>query len=573
MLKCILSLKKRHITQYILITISLLVLSIVYVLIYNEYFNEKKLTIIQEQLEKTEKFKKISRESVDELITAQNNLNKYISEGNKNHLDSLLNSLDIITKNIEFLNSSELLQSVLKLELSESNKSKIEEFKISIDSIYKLEISPVSKIKNFQLKTFELKDTTQQKEVVIEYSIDSTAKDKFFHRFINAFKKNPDIKRDTVFIQTKYGLSLDTTKIKSDFDNIIQLINTHYLAELNKYQKFISKTHLKNNQFYQTYDNLIWVSVELMNIYENAIDMYNTELLNQYNEQNSKINSIRKYTTLGLILLIFIILVLLLHYTKKSFKYEIELNESNARIKEDLNFKSRLLGMLSHEVRSPLKIITIFIDKINQKTNDKRIKSYLDLISYTNNILLIQSNQILEYTKNQHSPVVLNEVAFELHDEINNILSIFTPFIASKGNTLESNVNILPNMIVLADRIKIHQLFSNILGNANKFTENGLITATVSTSIREDSILLKVRISDNGSGISKEDIEQIFEPYYRGVISDKIDNIGAGLGLSLCKEIVDAYNGNISVDSELNVGTTVHFELTLKQGNEVSISR
>src|SRR5690606_15205574 len=254
-----------------------------------------------------------------------------------------------------------------------------------------------------------------------------------------------------------------------------------------------------------------------------------------------------------------------LYYTNKSFKYESELNKSNKLIKEDLNFKNRLLGMLSHEIRSPLKIINIFINKINKKTNDDSVKSYLDLISYTNNVLLIQSNQILEYTKNQHSPIILSPVEFNLKNEIDNIIIIFTPFIESKGNILENDSDIDPGITVVADRIKIHQLFSNILGNANKFTENGKITTNITASaLQSDSIILKVIITDTGSGIAQSDIVQIFEPFYQGIISDKIDNIGAGLGLSLCKEIVDIFKGEITIESELNKGAKVSFGLELK---------
>ncbi len=554
---------RRHIIHYILIIISLFVLIIIFLTIYNEYSNEKKLQTIKKQINYTKQLKELSQLSINELINAQINLNEFIHKRNKANLDSFSISLKQITKNIDLLNNAIAFKSDLKFDFSKSNKDKFDKYKLSIDSISKIKISPISEMKIYQPKEFEFRDTIQHFEMTIHYSTDSITKKKFFRRLIDVFKKAPDIRRDTVFIQTKYGFTLDTSKIKSDYDSIIYLINQHYLTELNKYQGFILKTNLKNNQLYQTYGNLMWTGIELMNIYENAIDNYYTQLLNLFNEQNAKINSIRKYSTLGLIVLIFLILILLLYYTTQSFKYEIELNKSNQRIKEDLDFKIRLLGMLSHEVRSPLKIINIFIDKINRKTNDKNLKNYLDLISYTNDILLIQSNQILEYTKNQYSPIILNKVEFELQGEINNILAIFSSFIATKGNKLESNIDINENTIVFTDRIKIYQLFSNILGNANKFTENGKIITNVTALSKPNCILLKVSILDNGSGILQSDIEQVFDTFYRGTLSNKIENIGVGLGLSLCKEIVEVFNGNINIESELNKGTKVDFELNL----------
>ncbi len=70
-------------------------------------------------------------------------------------------------------------------------------------------------------------------------------------------------------------------------------------------------------------------------------------------------------------------------------------------------------------------------------------------------------------------------------------------------------------------------------------------------------------ISDTGVGISKSDLEKIFEPYYQGVLSEDVENLGAGLGLSLCKEIIGLYDGDISVSSEEGKGTTVHFSVNL----------
>ena len=104
----------------------------------------------------------------------------------------------------------------------------------------------------------------------------------------------------------------------------------------------------------------------------------------------------------------------------------------------------------------------------------------------------------------------------------------------------------------------------NILGNANKFTENGQITVnTRSENVDSKTVSLITEITDTGAGISNSDLEKIFEPYYQGVLSEDVENLGAGLGLSLCKEIVELYGGTISVDSELAKGTTVKFTINL----------
>ena len=201
----------------------------------------------------------------------------------------------------------------------------------------------------------------------------------------------------------------------------------------------------------------------------------------------------------------------------------------------------------------------------HRKTNDESIQEYLKSISFTNNTLLIQANQILDYTKNQQINNKLNLVEFNLNEEIDAILNSIQPYIETRNNNFVVEQNINPGLMVYSDNNKINQIFMNILGNANKFTENGEIkVVTTAEKISADTAVLKTTITDTGVGISKSDLEKIFEPYYQGVISDKVENLGAGLGLSLCKELAELYSGFLKVDSEKNVGTKVEFLLNLQ---------
>ncbi|MBN9337427.1 MAG: HAMP domain-containing histidine kinase, partial [Chryseobacterium sp.] len=278
----------------------------------------------------------------------------------------------------------------------------------------------------------------------------------------------------------------------------------------------------------------------------------------------SESNKIRMYLVFGAMILMFIVSILIMYFTRIAFIYEKRLNSANKQINENLNFKNRILGMLSHELRSPLKIIGIFINRINKKTNDESIKEYLKSISFTNNSLLLQANQILEYTKNQHKENKLVPSLFNLKNEITSILTSIEPYIETRSNKFVIHENINPDLEVFSDKAKINQIFMNILGNANKFTENGQISVDTRTeSVDENTVRLVTSISDTGAGISETDLEKIFEPYYQGVLSEDVENLGAGLGLSLCKELVELYSGNISVNSELNKGTTVKFSINL----------
>jgi len=189
----------------------------------------------------------------------------------------------------------------------------------------------------------------------------------------------------------------------------------------------------------------------------------------------------------------------------------------------------------------------------------------LKSIEFTNNSLLIQAAQILEYARNQNKKPVLELVRFNLREDLNTLASSFSPYIESKGNEFDLSFHIPSNLEVEADRIKIHQVLTNLLGNANKFTENGQISLHLETQEPSGNFtLLHGQVKDSGIGISSSDLKKIFEPYFQGSTTGEMKNFGAGLGLNLCKEILELLGGKISVRSEDGNGTEVKFELPLK---------
>jgi len=559
--------KYRQFIHYSLIACTLLIQFIILLFFYNEYFNGKKLKAIENQIQEAQVLRKIMRNSRQDLLNAQDNLQKYISSNNRKKLDEYFNSLRNLNKNIDSINTYENINPALKKTISSRKEeiSKLSNLKTLIDSVYKESQKPLPKKVPIKIKNFDLKSTPEKFEVEIHHTSDSAEKKKgLFPRLKDAIKGNVDVKRDTTYITTKYEKTVDTNKLKSDFDSTINVVNKHYQTEIKKYQSDISTASSKNNNLYRIYDNLIVVGNNLMEIYDGTVSDFSTKLQKQYNEQNSKNNKIRKYSVLGLMVLMFFVLMVIMYYTKLAFLYEKELKEANRKINNNLNFKNRILGMLSHEIRSPLKIINIFINRISKKTDDETITDYLKSIKFTNDSLLIQANQILEYTKNQEKKIELKPVEFNLRNEIDSLLHVFQPYIESRNNVFEIRNEIDPEINVYTDNTKIHQIFINILGNANKFTENGSISVFAATeSVNKKMVKLKVSVSDTGIGISESDIKKIFEPYYQGMVSDEIDNLGAGLGLNLCKEIVELFHGNISVKSEIGKGTNVAFEVNL----------
>ena len=561
------SFRFRKTVHYFLIFCILLIQIILAGFFYNEFMSRKNLAFVENQLKEIHSLENLTDDCKKELLNSQDHFQKYLITNDKKYLDSYFESVKRLTKNLDSINSykNPRLENILLPQKKDSSQFK--KLKMLADSTYQFSTKSSFKIGEDapQFKKYNFDNYNYEKFDIQTKTVSDTVKKKgLFGRLGDAIAGKVDVQKESTIITVKNGGLTTGEKIKSDMDSIVKTINNHYSKEVQKVQVNITRNKTHSNRFYKIFNNLLIYGNDLMSIYDSAIKSSKSELEKEYEKQTSESNKIRMYLVFGAMILMFIVSILIMYFTRIAFIYEKRLNSANKQINENLNFKNRILGMLSHELRSPLKIIGIFINRINKKTNDESIKEYLKSISFTNNSLLLQANQILEYTKNQHKENKLVPSLFNLKNEITSILTSIEPYIETRSNKFVIHENINPDLEVFSDKAKINQIFMNILGNANKFTENGQISVDTRTeSVDENTVRLVTSISDTGAGISETDLEKIFEPYYQGVLSEDVENLGAGLGLSLCKELVELYSGNISVNSELNKGTTVKFSINL----------
>jgi len=560
-----LSIRIRKIIQYSLVVSTLMIQVIIVVFFYNEFINENKLSNISQQILESNRIKKLRNESKHHLFNAQIHLNLYLKTLEKKELELYFKSLKKVVNNLEKIGRFEE-KFPLNFKYDQIKESELKRVENLIDSIHK--ITPSTKIKAIPF-TFKGDNTSAPKiEIEQESKIisDSLKKKKLLSRVRDAFQGKTEVKKDTIYLITTINSSIDTSKIRENLDSSINSFNLSYKDELQKVQKTMNSLQTKNGKIQNVYESLITLSNKLLEIYSLTSDVLSLELDKQYQERFSQNNQIRKYSIFGLMILLFFVLIIVAYYTKMTFSYETELKSANEKIESNLKFKNRILGMLSHELRSPLKILKIFVNRIDKKTNDKEIEASLKSIRFTIDSILIQAGQILEFTNDKSQLSKIHPVKFNLKEEIETLLNIFEPYINSVDNTLHVNNELSSDIVVYSDKVKLHQLFINLLGNANKFTQNGKITVDIncveSTKYR---YVMSVKIEDTGIGISENDINKVFEPYYKAIIAENIENLGVGLGLNLCKEIVDVFQGDIQIESKEGKGTSVNFKIVLEK--------
>ena len=563
----------RKVVQYSFIACILLIQIVIAGYFYNEFSNRKSLDLVQNQLKQIDYLEKLTGKAKYQLSEAQNNLQKYLSTNDKTFLDAYFSSLHNLNGKLEDIQLFNDKHPQFKSKAISVDKFDLKNLKSFIDSTQ--ELSSTSSVKKEELlpslKAYKPNYNFDKLEVETKTFSDSTKKKGLFGRLKDAVSGDQATKKDSTVVIMKIGNK--QVNLQNEMDSVVKTITHHYTKEIqqiktkaNDNKKNTAANVALNEKFYAAFNNLFQYSNSLMMHYETVTNKAKTDLEKQNSKLNSKSNKIREYLVTSLLAIMFVVSLLIFYFTRIAFVYESKLKSANTEINENLKFKSRILGMLSHEIRSPLKIISIFINRINIKTEDPTTKEYLKSILFTNNSLLLQANQILEYTKNQQMKYKLNPVVFNLNDEISAILTAVQPYIESRNNSLSVDKNIAENLIVKSDNTKIHQVFMNILANANKFTENGNIAVhTFVENMDNKTVILKTEIIDNGTGISEKDLKKIFEPYYQGVLSDEMDNLGAGLGLSLCKEIVGLFHGDIFVSNNENKGTKVSFSLQLEK--------
>lgn len=233
----------------------------------------------------------------------------------------------------------------------------------------------------------------------------------------------------------------------------------------------------------------------------------------------------------------------------------LELEESNKKLKELDNLKSEFVSLVSHELRTPLTAIIGFA-KANRTLDltEKQKRKYLLIIENEGKRLAKIIEDFLDISKIESGKFVLDITDIDVPELISEIInSIKIP------ENIKINVELSKNFPKLyADRNRLKQVIINIIGNALKYTLSGG-KITICGEYTDEDIIISIK--DDGPGIKKEELEKIFNKFYRGNDDVSSENEGSGLGLSISKGIIEMHKGNIWAESEFGKGSKFIFSL------------
>lgn len=235
--------------------------------------------------------------------------------------------------------------------------------------------------------------------------------------------------------------------------------------------------------------------------------------------------------------------------------------------------KSNYIAKVSHEIRTPLNMILGVTESIIENQDAYENDLPLDLVDDIKVIrrnsehLLSLVNDVLDITRAEASRMILRKEWVNMAQEIEKSIEIVRPLAMKKRIALEFMNNLHPPQIY-CDRTRIRQVILNLLSNAVRYTNQG----KVSVHIGVDRNWLTVAVRDTGPGIENDDLEKIFEPFYRGIASAKEGTIGTGLGLSVCRQLVDLHGGKIWLESQPGKGSSFFFHLPVTNDIELDAS-
>ncbi|MDX1693111.1 MAG: 7TM diverse intracellular signaling domain-containing protein [Ketobacteraceae bacterium] len=225
--------------------------------------------------------------------------------------------------------------------------------------------------------------------------------------------------------------------------------------------------------------------------------------------------------------------------------------------------KTRFLAKVSHEVRGPMSGILGLADLLGRTPLNTEQKRYVKAIRNGSQALLEVTNDFLDYSKIEAGKMRLNIDAFNLRELVQDCAAIYEMAARKKGLKLVCIFEVGTPVVVEGDGGRVRQVLLNLISNALKYTEVGYIKIRIGLTdqIRDQQIVLKITVEDTGVGIDQKDIDLLFRDYTQLHQPVNTDSPSTGLGLSICRQLIELMGGEIALDSEPGRGSSFWFTL------------
>ena len=246
---------------------------------------------------------------------------------------------------------------------------------------------------------------------------------------------------------------------------------------------------------------------------------------------------------------------------------EMALTGAKQKAEEATQMKSMFLANMSHEIRTPMNAIIGLSHLALRTPLSAKQRDYLTKIHTAGTSLLAVINDILDFSKIEAGKLSIERTAFRLDEVIDSVITVTGQKAHEKGLEFLAHLPASVPPCLVGDPLRLGQILTNLVSNAVKFTEHGEIRLRVEAlEPSGERCQLRFSVQDTGIGMTREQADRLFQPFTQGDMSTTRKHGGTGLGLTICRRLVEMMDGQIGLESEPDVGTTVSFTAWLGVG-------
>jgi PAS domain S-box-containing protein len=248
-------------------------------------------------------------------------------------------------------------------------------------------------------------------------------------------------------------------------------------------------------------------------------------------------------------------------------KAETEILVAKEKAEEATLAKTQFLSTMSHEIRTPMNAVIGLTNILLQNNPREDQRENLNLLKFSGENLLTIINDILDLNKIEAGKISLEDINYNLHELLGNIIQVHEQKASEKGLRLHFNFVKGTPSVVKGDPVRINQIITNLLSNAIKFTEKGYVQLSVSgKSLGEKLHKINFTIKDSGIGIAADKLDYIFERFSQANADTTRKFGGTGLGLAITRHLVEMMGGTVDVQSMPGYGSTFNIEIEVAEG-------
>jgi signal transduction histidine kinase/ActR/RegA family two-component response regulator len=243
------------------------------------------------------------------------------------------------------------------------------------------------------------------------------------------------------------------------------------------------------------------------------------------------------------------------------------LNDTRAQALAAARAKSQFLGIMSHELRTPMNGVLAVAELLRRQPLNAQAQAHVSTIVESSETLIRILQDALDLSRAEAGELELNVGPTPLRALMDDVQALWAPRASQDDVSLMIGYEGDTELAAHVDPVRLKQVFNNLIGNALKFARNGVVEAGLKAWAEGDRVRVEARVRDDGPGVDPDRVDAIFEPFVHGSGPD-----GAGLGLAICRQIVDRMNGRIWAENNAGRGATFAFDLDLPRA-EIAVER